>query len=223
MELREFYNLKLKYPEEKPAWDEMLPTGETTKILWNQWENIIMQDQVLYKKTLLVHEHELVVKQLIVPRTLRLKLMKMAHEGMTGGHLGFDKTKAYVQHRAYWPGFSKDISHFCQACEPCSRYRRGAAPKQGLLEPLIVGYVMERISIDITGTHPTSSLGHKYMLTVADHFSKWADAFPKRNQEAKTIAQVLLDKVFCYLGMPLQILSDQGANFQSELFKELWP
>ena len=59
------------------------------------------------------------------------------------------------------------------------------------------------------------------MLTVIDHFSKWANAFPIRNQEAKTIAQTLLDKVFCYLGMPLQILSDQGANFQSDLFKEL--
>ena len=184
VELRESYNLKLKYPEEKPSWDEMLPTGETTKILWNQWENIIMQDQVLYKKALSVHEHEPVVKQLVVPRTLRLQLMKMAHEGMTGGHLGFEKTKAQVQRRAYWPGFSKDISHFCQACEPCFRYRRGAAPKQGLLEPLIVGDVMERISIDITGPHPTSSLGHKYMLTVVDHFSKWADAFPIRNQEA---------------------------------------
>ena len=85
---------------------------------------------------------------------------------------------------------------------------------------MVVGDVMERISIDITGPHPTSSLGLKYMLTVVNHFSKWADAFPIRNQEAKTIAQVLLDKVFCYLGMPLQILSDQGANFQSDLFKE---
>ena len=221
IELREFYNLKLKYPEEKPAWDELLPTAETTKTLWNQWDNITMQDQVSYRKTLSVHEHEPVVKQLIVPRILRLQLMKLAHEGMTGGHLGFEKTKVPVQRRAYWPGFSKDVFRFCQACESCSRYRRGAAPKQGLLEPLIVGDVMERISIDITGPHPASSHGHKYMLTVVDHFSKWADTFPIRNQEAKTVAQVLMDKVFCYLGMPLQILSDQGTNFQSELFKEL--
>ena len=157
VELREFYNLKLKYPEEKPAWDELLPTAETTKILWNQWDNIIMQDRVLYRKTISVQEHEPVVKQLIIPRNLRIQLMKLAHEGMTGGHLGFEKTKVQVQRRAYWPGFSKDVFRFCQDCESCYRYRRGAAPKQGLLEPLVVGDVMERLIIDITGPHPNSA------------------------------------------------------------------
>ena len=181
----------------------------------------MLQNQVLYRRTIPKHEHDPVVIQVILPRNLRREAMSLAHEGMTGGHLGFEKTKNQVQRRAYWPGFSKDVSHFCQACAPCSRYRRGSAPKQELLEPLIVGDVMERISIDITGPHPTSSLGFKYMLTAVDHFSKWADAFPIRNQEARTVAQVLMDKVFCYLGMPLQILSDQGTNFQSELFKEL--
>ena len=221
LELGEFYRLKLKYGDEKPSWDELLPTSEITKTLWNQWDQIMLQNQVLYRRTIPKHEHDPVVTQVILPRNLRREVMSLAHEGMTGGHLGFEKTKNQVQRRAYWPGFSKDVSHFCQACAPCSQYRRGSAPKQGLLEPLVVGDVMERISIDITGPHPTSSLGHKYMLTVVDHFSKWADAFPIRNQEARTVAQVLVDKVFCYLGMPLQILSDQGINFQSELFKEL--
>ena len=84
------------------------------------------------------------------------------------------------------------------------------------MEPLVTGDVM-----DITRPHPTSSFGYKYMLTIVDHFSKWADAFLKQYQEAQTVAKVLLDRVFCYSGMPLQILSDQGANFQSELFREL--
>ena len=104
-----------------------------------------MQDGVMYKKAYSIQERGPVVKQLIVPRVLRLQVMKMAHEGMTGGHMGYEKTKVQVRRRAYWPGFSKDVIHFCQACEPCARYRRGAAPKQGFLEPLVVGDVMERI------------------------------------------------------------------------------
>jgi len=54
-----------------------------------------------------------------------------------------------------------------------------------------------------------------------DYFTKWADAFPIRNQEASTIAKVLVERVFAYFGTPLQILTDQGSNFQSELFVEL--
>ena len=100
-------------------------------------------------------------------------------------------------------------------------YKRGSAPKQGYLDPMIMGAPMERLSVDITGPHPTSSGGHKYISTVVDHFSKWAEAFPIRNQEAQTVAKMLIDRVFTYIGMPMQILSDQGKNFESELFKEM--
>ena len=152
---------------------------------------------------------------------LRNSLIEMVHTGMTGGHLGFEKTKKQVRRRAYWPGFSNDVFRYCRECEACSRYKRGPAPKQGLLEPLITGNVMERLSIDITGLHPISSAGHKFLLTVVDHFSKWVEAFPIRNQEASTIAKLFVDRVFCCFGMPIQILTDQGKNFESELFSEL--
>jgi transposase InsO family protein len=42
-----------------------------------------------------------------------------------------------------------------------------------------------------------------------------------RNQEASTVAQLLVDRVFCVHGLPLQILTDQGRKFESELFKEI--
>jgi hypothetical protein len=86
---------------------------------------------------------------------------------------------------------------------------------------MTVGMPWERIGIDITGPHPKSRNGYVYMLTLMDYFTKWADAFPIRNQEAGTVAKVLVDCVFSYFGMPLQILSDRGANFESRLFNEL--
>jgi len=42
-----------------------------------------------------------------------------------------------------------------------------------------------------------------------------------RNQEAATVARLLVDKVLCVHGCPLQILTDQGPNFESALFQEL--
>ena len=86
---------------------------------------------------------------------------------------------------------------------------------------MTTGNVMERLSIDITGPHPISSARQKFLLTVVDHSSKWAEALSIRNQEASTIAKLLVDRLFCYFGMPLQILTDQGKNFESELFSEM--
>jgi len=43
------------------------------------------------------------------------------------------------------------------------------------------------------------------------------------NQEPGSVdvTKVLVERVFAYFGTPLQILTDQGSNFQSELFVEL--
>ncbi|XP_027874875.1 uncharacterized protein LOC114145478 [Xiphophorus couchianus] len=59
------------------------------------------------------------------------------------------------------------------------------------------------------------------VLVVTDHFSKMAHAFPCKNQSAKQVARRLWDDFFCIYGFPKRIHSDQGANFESLLIKEL--
>ena len=110
---------------------------------------------------------------------------------------------------------------FVKACEPCARFHRSKAPKQGMLHPMVASSVWETIGIDLTGPHPRSANGYKYILTVVDHFSKFAFAFLLRNMEAATIARVLVDNVFCLVGAPYRILTDQGLNFEGQLFHEL--
>ena len=172
LQLKKFYELEVECGNEKPELDRMVGNDETCKTSWNQWERIYLQDAILYRVPWQINEHEEPGKQIIVPTKLRNSLMEMAHTGMTRGHLGFEKTKKQVIRRAYWPGFSKDVFRYCRECEACARYKRGPAPKQGPLEPMTTGNVMKRLSIDITRPHPISSAGHKFLLTVVDHFSK---------------------------------------------------
>ena len=87
---------------------------------------------------------------------------------------------------------------------------------------MISGEPWERVSIDVTGPHPVSTKGNAYILTVIDHFTKWVELFPMRNQEAPTVARILVDRVFCVHGCPIQILTDRGPNFESQLFRELY-
>ena len=63
---------------------------------------------------------------------------------------------------------------------------------------------------------PLSSLNQ-----VLDYFSKWIEAFATPDQEAETVANVLVDGfILCY-GVPKQIHSDQGSQFESKLFRFL--
>ena len=49
-----------------------------------------------------------------------------------------------------------------------------------------------------------------------DHFSRWQDAIPIPDATA-----TLDQRIFCYLGLPQQLHTDQGAQFESQLMEEL--
>ena len=56
---------------------------------------------------------------------------------------------------------------------------------------------MQLVSIDILGPLPVTEEGNKYVLATVDHFTRWVEAFPIRNQEATTVARILVDELFC--------------------------
>ena len=105
-------------------------------------------------------------------------------------------------------------------CAYCAQYYRGKPPRQAGLRPQVSGTAWSKASVDITGTHPRLRTGCEYILTALDHFTKWADALPIRDHKAHTVEKVLLDRLFSRFGMPEELLSDQGLEFESELVAE---
>ena len=101
------------------------------------------------------------------------------------------------------------------------QYHRGPPPRLAQLKPMLVGEPFERVSIDITGPHPRSLKGHVFLLTVMNHFTKWAEAVPRRNHTVPTVVRAPMVNVFSRFGVPLQLLSDRGSEFESALFSGL--
>ncbi len=159
--------------------------------------------------------------QIIVPYEQRQSIANDLHKGLNGGHLGIRRSKQLLQRRFYWPGWTRDIYRAQQRCDQCARHKPSPNRRQGPLQPMVTGQPWERLGIDITGPHPPSDQHNVYILTVIDYFTKWAEMFAMKNLEASTIARILVDQVFCRYGMPLQILTDLGKNFESELFSEM--
>lgn len=135
--------------------------------------------------------------------------------------MGLKKTASAVQSRAYSPTWSSDLALFVKRCSQCASYHRGTLPRRAELQTPQVGEPWERISIDITSPHPKSARQNQYILTVIDHFWKWAEAIPIRNHTAPVVARALMVHVFSRFGTPLQLLSDRGPEFESELFNQL--
>ena len=64
--------------------------------------------------------------------------------------------------------------------------------------------------------------GNRYILMVSDHFTKYMNAFAVPNQEAKTVATLLVNEFFCDKGFPEQLQSDHlGSQFDFEILNEM--
>ena len=159
--------------------------------------------------------------QVILLKQVRREFLTVIHGRMTGGHRGRKWTAALIQARTYWPTWSSDLDAFLRECRPFAQYHHGSALKKAHLRTPMVGQPWFCVSIDITGPHLRSPKSNQYILTLVDHFSKWAEAILLRNHTALTVAPALMVNVFVKFSAPLQIFLDCGSEFESELFSEL--
>ena len=55
-----------------------------------------------------------------------------------------------------------------------------------------VGVPRERIALDVLGPLPQSTPGNRYIVIIADYFTKWPKAYAVPIQEATTVANLLV-------------------------------
>jgi len=77
------------------------------------------------------------------------------------------------------------------------------------------------MAVDLVGPMPLCARENTWILVLTDHFTRWADALAIPDASAPTVARALDQNVFCILGLPEQIHTDQGAQFQSQLMGDL--
>ena len=111
------------------------------------------------------------------------------------------------------------VKESVRACDRCIR-RKAVGGKSAELVNITSSSPIEIVCLDYLSLERSKG-GHENILVITDHFSRYAQAIPTRNQTAKTTARVLFDNFIVHYGFPARIHSDQGQNFESHLIKEL--
>ena len=206
----------------KDDWDTASSFSPATRKLWLNWDNLILQDGVMYQRWLSIDKKNLPEqRQLLVPMILREEVIKQCHGTLLAGHFGVEKTTQAVKRRFYWYRMGRDIRRHIHECPACSANRQPVHSLKAALKDYRVGYPLDRVALDILGPLPQSRRGNTCLLVVADYFTRWVEAYPMSDQQAATTANKLVIEFISRFGVPLELHSDQLRNFESDLFQQV--
>ncbi|KAL2082862.1 hypothetical protein ACEWY4_020635 [Coilia grayii] len=161
-------------------------------------------------------------EQLVLPSALRNTVMEVGHATAWAGHLGQNKTWDRIVERFYWPKMYSDVVKFCKTCAACQLTAPGRKGDRVPLVPMpVIDVPFSRVAMDIVGPLERSRKGNRYILVIADYATRYPEAFPLRNIKARQVANAFLQLV-TRVGVPREVLTDQGTNFTSSLLKDVY-
>ncbi len=159
--------------------------------------------------------------RVVVPDHMKKEVMKLHHDSPFAGHRAFETTLISLNKRYYWNFMPSQVKDYCTSCEKCQKFNFACAHNRAPLKPIVVSRPWQLLGIDFTGPLKTTPRGKKYIVIAVDHFTKYVEAAATTTFDAQTTALFTFNNIICRYGMVESILTDQGVNFESKLFKHL--
>jgi len=199
-----------KKRERRPSEEQLRQGCAELRLYCQRWDFLRIGPDGLLTITLAATHGHLERKRVVCPAALRRELVWDTHKQ---AHTGFRRVLTRLQLRRYWPNIERDVRLRVRQCEVCqaSKYSRLPCP----------GRPWQVVAVDLVGPMPITPRRNSWILVLTDHFTRWADALAIPDASAPTVARVLDQNAFCYLGLPEQIHSNQEAQFQSQLMSDL--
>ena len=161
----------------------------------------------------------------VIPYDMCEEVMEQCHKEVLAGHLGRTKTWERIRERCYWPGMYKDVVNYVDSCEECGSKKGNRLFSVGKRQNMPVELLLKPFSfivVDAIGPLPITKDKKQYIITVVDYVTRFAEAFAVKDLKTSTWLKVLEDKIVSRYGVPINLLSDQGSNFVSDLAKDFY-
>ncbi|KAJ8332909.1 hypothetical protein SKAU_G00418050 [Synaphobranchus kaupii] len=147
------------------------------------------------------------------PGALCPHVLQIVHGSLGAGHYGNAQTLHCLRGRFYWPGCRRDVELHVYCCDSCTAQRGLTQCSHAPLQQYLVGAPMERVGVDILEPFPVTDSGNRYFT--------WPEAYAVPDQSANTTAERLVEEMFARFGAPAKLHSDQGRNFEAQVFGEV--
>ncbi len=194
-----------------PSQEVLLLSSPVERYYWINKDSFQLKSEGVWKST----EDKLL---LVIPETMRKRVLSACHDPPDMGHQGVDRTKARLRERYYWYGMSKSVGQYVQSCSVCNQNKKPNRKARFPLMSFQAGLPMERVHLDFLGPLPRTAQGNEYVLMMVDQFTKWVECVALASQTAEVTAHAAVTQFFARFGCPYQLQTDRGSNFESQLF-----
>ncbi|XP_063604147.1 uncharacterized protein LOC134779795 [Penaeus indicus] len=158
-----------------------------------------LRDGLLYHNRVL---QERVIQQLVIPRSLRGKVLELVLGDRSAAHPGVFRTYCRLRDRYYFPQMLSEVRKFVLSCRECQR-RKGVASKQAPLASMPeVTQPFERVSADLMEM-VYSARGHRYVLVCEILKVKTMNTtsyHPQANGMVERVNRVVKDSLATLIG-----------------------
>ena len=111
----------------------------------------------------------------------------------------------------WWPGVSSEIEKFVQACTVCQKTT--THNRKPLISTPLPSHPWQRIVLDLFELK-----GSAYLLAV-DYYSRFVEV-EKLSSTTSSSVITKLKSIFARFGIPAEVISDNGPQFNSQDMKE---
>ena len=112
------------------------------------------------------------------------------------------------------------MGNWAKACIPCQTSKVQRHIKAPLDQFTVPHRRFDHIYVDLMGPLPPYN-GYTHLLTVVDHFSRWPEAIPLNDTAVSVCAQALVSHQIARFGIPVDMSSDRGPQFTSQLWSSV--
>lgn len=152
-----------------------------------------------------------------IPKKFRHQIFNTFHNL---SHPGTRASTNLIRKKFIWPSLNKDVRSWAKNCIQCQRAKVTKHIRNPVGNYKITSKRFDEIHVDLVGPLPPSE-DMRYCVTLIDRYTRWPEAIPVPDIRATTVADAILKTWFCRFGIPSVIITDRGAQFESELFSEL--
>ncbi|GFO46495.1 hypothetical protein PoB_007300000 [Plakobranchus ocellatus] len=192
------------------------PTLETVRAkAKNNNETYYTCNGIIFRRT----NNKCDIDQIVLPKSMRQEVLQACHDSPIAGHLGINATKKRVCSRFSWPSIVRDVTKYVKSCDICQR-NCNKLPSLPIQIADIIDRPFDKVAIDIVGPMMMSDSKNRFILTLVDAATRWPEAVPLKSISTTDVANALFN-IFTRLGLPKEILSDNGQQLVSKAMEEV--